>query len=83
MGVCASKSQADTVTLPTQQPQHKEMRSIAKKLVEMRKLDEAPVLSIASSKMYQKRKEWKQRSNGGETTSSWMVKCEEGSLLAI
>jgi hypothetical protein len=59
------------------------MRSIAKKLVEMRKLDEAPVLAIASSKMYQKRKEWKQRSNGGETTSSWMVKCEEGSLIAI
>lgn len=73
MGICISKSQANTVTLPTQQSPNKEMRTIAKKLVEMRKLDQAPVLSIASSKMYQKRKEWKQRGSAGETMSNSIV----------
>ena len=82
MGVCTSKSQAKAVVRPTPAPRTTEMRSIAKKLVEMRKLDEAPVLSIATSKMYQQRKAMKLRISAADTMSSGALKYEDTSRLS-
>lgn len=82
MGVCTSKSQAKAVVLPVQSPRTDQLRSIAKKLVEMRKLDDAPVLSIATSKMYRQRKAWKQQLSIAETMGSGALKYEETSRLS-
>lgn len=66
MGICIGKSLSVSV-LPTisksNYEEDRRKRCLAEGLVQLRRLEEAPALVIATSKLYQSRKKWKSEGN--------------------
>lgn len=81
MGVCACTAQAIRVTpsIPRSTISERQKLSLATRLVEIRRLEEAPALAIAKSKLYQLRKKFKNELVSEETLGSGEFK-SSGSL---
>lgn len=85
MGICVSKSLSVSVlpTIPKANDQEdRRKRCLAEGLVQLRRLEEAPALAIATSKLYQSRKKWKRDVNLEESLGSGAEKTI-GSLEAV
>jgi hypothetical protein len=72
MGVCMHKTQINHVipTIPKSNDMERRKISLARRLVDMKRLDAVPALAIATSKLYQSRTKWKYAMSSGETLGS-------------
>lgn len=76
MGICVCKAHPARIvpSIPKSDISERQKINLAVRLVQIRRLEETPPLTITKSKLYQARKNWKKELSSDETLGSGMYK---------